>query len=89
MESQMESQDATAVEFAAYAADLNAYAAAWDVDSAAAEVRLDRYADAYEAGLIVPAEDAAPAQPELNWRHMGMCAVISLVSLVIIVAAWL
>lgn len=81
--------DATAAEYDAYADDLEAYAAEWDRDSAAAEIQLNRIADAYEAGLLVPAEDAPPTQPELNWPALGMCAAISLVSLAIIALTWL
>ena len=36
---------------------LAAYAAQWDCDTASAEQQLARVADAYEAGLIVPADD--------------------------------
>jgi hypothetical protein len=34
--------------------NLSRYAAQWDVDSAAQEIRLDRTAQAYEAGLLRP-----------------------------------
>lgn len=40
-------------------AELSAYAQAWDMESAAKEVELGRIADAYEAGMLVPAMEAA------------------------------
>lgn len=41
-------------------AELRTYARAWDAESAAEEIELDRTAQAYEAGMLVPVEDAEP-----------------------------
>lgn len=77
-------RQAEATRAAQAAADLGAYAAQWDYDSAGAEQRLARYADDYDAGGIVPAgEDEVPV-----WLvDPRLLAVIMLVSIAIIVVS--